>query len=157
VGYNTFATLPLLRSFAEDPVDRAMAWVRAKTAYDPRVPSFRNFPPIPSVRTRPVASGPDAVTNVHSAWLGRLTGSWWLRPAPVDLRDVYHFEGTVKDLRFWQKLAAGRAGDCQVIQTFGDDWATPERLFLSLLGRGYDQFVTAGRVLVVARTPGVLR
>ena len=158
VGYDTLATRPLLRSFAEDPVDRAMAWVRANTAYEPRVPPFRNFPPVPNVRSRPVPSGgPDALTIVHSAWLGRLTGSWWLRPAPVDLRDVYHFEGTVKDLRFWQKLTAGRAGDWRVIQTFGDDWKTPERLFLSLLGRGYDQFVTAGRVLVVARTPPVLR
>jgi hypothetical protein len=70
---------------------------------------------------------------------------------------VYHFEGTLEELRFWQELAAGRAGDWRVIQTFGDDWTTPERLFLSLLGRGYDQFVTAGRVFVVARSPAILR
>jgi hypothetical protein len=158
VGYDTFATRPLLRSFAEDPVDRAIAWVRVKTAYEPRVPFFRNFPPVPSVRSGSAQSGgPDALTIVHSAWLGRLTGSWWLRPAPVDLRDVYHFEGSVEELRFWQKLSAGRAGDWRVIQTFGDDWTTPERLFLSLFSRGYDQFTTAGRVFVVARTPPIVR
>jgi len=157
-GYDTFATRPLLRSFSNDPVDRALAWVRAKTAYEPRFPPFRNFAPVPSVRSPSVPfGGPDALTVVHSAWVGRLTGSWWLRPAPVELRDVYHFEGTVEELRFWQKVMAGRAGDWRVIQAFGDDWKTPERLFLSLLGRGYDQFVTAGRVFVVARTSGVLR
>jgi hypothetical protein len=157
-GYDTFATRPVLRSFSNDPVDRAMAWVRAKTAYEPRFPSFRNFPPVPSVRSRPVPpGGPDALTVVHSAWVGRLTGSWWLRPAPVDLGDVYHFEGTVQELRLWQNVMAGRKGDWRVIQAFGDDWRTPERLFLSLLGRGYDQFVTAGRVFVVERTPGTLR
>ncbi len=158
VTYGTFATRPLLRSFAEDPVDRALVWVRANTAYEPRFPPFRNFPPVPSVRSRPIdRGGADALTIVHSAWAGRLTGSWWLRPAPVDLRDVYHFEGTVEDLRFWQKLMAGGAGDWRVIQAFGDDWTTPERLFLSLLGRGYDQFVTAGRVFVVARSSAIRR
>jgi hypothetical protein len=158
VAYGTFATRPLLRSFADDPVPRAMAWVRANTAYEPRFPSFRNFRPVPSVRSRPIERGdPDALTIVHSAWVGRLTGSWWLRPPPVDLRDVYHFDGTAGDLRFWQEVMKGRARDWQVIQAFGDDWPTPERLFLSLLGRGYDQFVTAGRVFVVARTAAAVR
>jgi hypothetical protein len=154
VAYDTVATRPLLRSFVDDPVPRARAWVRANTAYEPRFPSFRNFRPIPSVRSRSIERGdPDALTIVHSAWVGRLSGSWWLRPAPVDLRDVYHFEGTVGELRFWQEVMKGRAGDWRVIQAFGDDWPTPERYFLALLGRGYDQFVTAGRVFVVARTP----
>jgi hypothetical protein len=158
VAYDTFATRPLLRSFADDPVPRAMAWVRANTAYEPRFPPFRNFQPIPSAPSRSIGRGdPDALTIVHSAWVGRLTGSWWLRPAPVDLRDVYHFEGTVEELRFWQEVMNGRAGDWRVIQAFGDDWPTPERLFLTGLGRGYDQFVTAGRVFIVARTPAAVR
>jgi 4-amino-4-deoxy-L-arabinose transferase-like glycosyltransferase len=156
LAYDTFATRPLLRSFADDPVPRAMAWVRANTAYEPRFPPFRNFRPVPSVRSRSIeGGGPDALTIVHSAWVGRLTGSWWLRPAPVDLRDVYHFDGTMGELRLWQEVMKGRAGDWRVIQAFGDDWPTPERFFQSLLGRGYDQFVTAGRVSVVARTSAV--
>jgi hypothetical protein len=68
---------------------------------------------------------------------------------------VYHFDGTMGELRLWQEVMKGRAGDWRVIQAFGDDWPTPERFFQSLLGRGYDQFVTAGRVSVVARTSAV--
>jgi hypothetical protein len=152
-AYGIYATRPVLGSFVHDPVDRAVAWVRSETPCDPRVPPLRNFAPLTSAATRPRAPGePAQVMIVHSAWLGRLTGSWWLKPAPADLRDVYHFEGGLPELRFWQKLAAVREADgWRVVRTFGDDWKTPESLFLSALGRGYDQFVTAGRVLVIAR------
>jgi hypothetical protein len=153
--YNTFASWPVVRSFARDPVGRATAWVRAETGYEPRVPALRNFPPIASVRANSPSSVGDSLVIVHSAWLGRLTANWWLKPAPRDTRDVYHFEGSLGELRFWQKLLVGRSRDWRVIASFGDDWNTPERFFLSLLGRGYDQFVTAGRVYVVARGTGV--
>ncbi|HEY6066003.1 MAG TPA: phospholipid carrier-dependent glycosyltransferase [Thermoanaerobaculia bacterium] len=152
VAYNVLASWPLLRSFTRDPVDEAAAWVRAQTGYEPLVPPMRNFPPVPSVRTRTGSSAdPDELFIVHSAWLGRLTGSWWLKPAPADLSDVYHFEGTAGELRFWQNVAKGAGGQWRVIRAFGDDWKTPERLFLSAIGRGYDQFVTAGRAYVVVR------
>lgn len=88
------------------------------------------------------------------SWVGRLTGSWWLKPAPTELRDVYHFDGSLEELQSWQEVMAGKSRDWRVIASFGDDWRTPERLFLSLVGRGYDQFVTAGRVSVISRAPG---
>lgn len=155
LAYNTFTSWPLARSFVDDPLDEASAWVRAETAFEPRVEAFRNFPPVPSVRARPAPPGaPEELMIVHSAWLGRLTGSWWLRPAPKEVRDVYHFDGSFEELRFWQKLMAGELTEWRVLASFGDDWNTPERLFLSLIGRGYDQFVTAGRAYVVARTSG---
>jgi Dolichyl-phosphate-mannose-protein mannosyltransferase len=153
LAYGAWASRPVLASFVDDPVDRAVKWVRSETPCEPRVPPLRNFAPVESPATRPRAPGePARVMIVHSAWLGRLTGSWWLKAAPADLRDVYHFEGGLPELRFWQKLAAaGEADGWRVIRSFGDDWKTPESRFLSALGRGYDQFVTAGRVLVVAR------
>ena len=152
VTYGALATRPVLRSFAEDPLDRAAAWVRANTEFEPRVPPFRNFPPVPSARAGTGApEGSAELAIVHSAWLGRLTGSWWLKPAPAEPRDVYHFDGSFEEVRSWQRLMAGEPTQWRVRASFGEDWNTPERLFLALVGRGYDQFVTAGRAYVVTR------
>jgi hypothetical protein len=64
---------------------------------------------------------------------------------------VYHFDGSFEEVRFWQRLMAGEPTEWRVRASFGEDWNTPERLFLGLVGRGYDQFVTAGRAYVVTR------
>lgn len=151
LGYNAFATWPLLQSFVHDPLDQASRWVRSETSYEPRLEAFRNFPPVRVPAGTDVSDGSQELMIVHSAWLGRFTGSWWLKAAPSDLRDVYHFEGTFEEVRFWQKLTAGETTEWRVRASFGDDWNTPERLFLERIGRGYDQFVTAGRAYVVTR------
>ena len=144
-AYNLVVTWPVVGSFARDPLDRASEWVRAHAGRDAALPPLRNFPPVVSAGSEPGES----VMIVHSAWLGRFTGSWWLKPAPRDPRDIYNYRGTVAELRFWQAIGADRAPPWRVVAGFGDDWNTPERLFLSLVGRGYDQFVTAGRAFVV--------
>lgn len=157
VAYNAFAIWPLLRSFVHDPLDQASAWVRAETTYEPRLAALRNFPPVPSVQAGPSGSdGSEKLMIVHSAWLGRFTGSWWLKPAPADMRDVYHFDGSFEEVRFWQKLMAGEPTEWRILASFGENWNTPERLFLARIGRGYDQFVTAGRAYIVTRN-GSLR
>lgn len=143
IGYNSFASFSVVRSFVRDPLLEATAWIESRNLEVAPLNPTRNSRP-------PLESGHEVIT-AHSAWLGRATGSWWLKPAPKTVADAYHFRQTDAELRFWQDVMSGRSTEWVVIASFGEDWNTPERLFLTLLNRGYDQWTTAGRLYVLER------
>lgn len=146
IAYEASISWPIVRSFGDDPMSQASRWLQAETGL--------RLPPTDGLNLPPREHG--GVLVVHSWWSGRVTGRWWLKPSPRSLDEAYHFRGSAADFELWRRVLGGQSKEWRVIWSSGEDWNTPERWFLTWLGKGYDQGVTAGRVEIFARriTPG---
>ncbi len=155
-AYGVMASRPVLASFTDDPNVRAARWLNSHGDSDDCVEFTRYTELAKHLHHRMPARAGDGRTRdlvvIHSYWFGRFTGSWSLKPAPKALNQVKgRHAKDERVLRGWQALLEGRLTGLTTVATFGDEWWTPERAFLSLVGRGYDQFMTAGQVLIVER------
>ncbi len=155
-SYGSMAAWPVLGSFSDDPNLRAAAWLQAHTDGDDRIDFTQYAERAKQSFDRAPARPGDGRTRellvIHSHWVERLTGRWWLKPAPASLAETKR--PPTEDPRVlssWQRVMAGHPTGLRIVATFGHDWWTPERAFLSLVGRGYDQFVTTGQVYIVER------
>jgi len=162
IALSAFAAWPVLRSFRNDPNIAAARWLKKNTdpddcilfsQYSGRAKQFLGAKTDASCERK--GSSPRFIT-IHSHWSGRFTGSWWLKPRPKNPGEVYKFNADrmlrfgdrSRELVFWQALFDGRARDWRIVAVFGDDWWTLEWMFLTLIGRGYDQFVTTGKIAI---------
>jgi len=157
-AYGSVTARPVLGSFSDDPNVRAARWLREQTDADDRV-QFARYTErarllFDMTSRRPGDGRTRELLVIHSYWSGRFTGTWWLKPAPKTLKEVKQ-PGTEDAgvLDVWQALMEGRLTNLKIVASFGDDWRTPERALLHAVGRGYDQFVTAGEVSILEREP----
>lgn len=153
----TIATWPVMRSFSSDPSVVAARWLEGHagagdcihfTWYTDRT---RELLPWDTGAACAGDTRPARFLVIHSAWSGRFTGSWWLKPRPKAAAEVHNVAVEESELKFWQRLFEGLDAEWRITAAFGDDWPTVERRFLTLTGRGYDQFATPGRIVIAER------
>jgi hypothetical protein len=165
IAFSVFASWPILRSFRNDPNVSATRWLTEHAGPDDCVlfsqysgRAKQLFGGAVDVRCKAEGALPRFMA-IHSHWSGRITGSWWLKPRPKNPGEVYkfsgdrmlHFDDRAHELEFWQALFDGNGKDWRIVAVFGDDWWSLEQAFLKLIDRGYDQFVTTGKVVIAER------
>ena len=164
VVLGALASRPVLRSFRNDPNVTAGRWLQTHAGVDECILFTKYAERTQDFLGRTARAGCQEGRSprfmvIHSQWSGRVTGRWWLKPRPGKPGDVYkfganamlRFDDRSRELEFWQSLDDGRAGDWRIVARFGDDSWTGERLFLRLVGRGYDQFTTPGEIVIAER------